>query len=99
MNNHLTPAKMLWIGIGFIALGIAIYVTSTFPASRPIEASSSVPAQGWKTYKDTIYGFEVMYPESYSIVRIASTSTDTRSPSIAFESTEDCKPLQSGHEW
>lgn len=66
--------------------------TSTAPTTS-LQTSASQTAD-WKTYTSNKYGFEVKYPESYSVFH---TSGDSN---IDFRSTESCKALQGGGgEW
>ncbi len=38
------------------------------PSIAPTPTPASTPKTGWKVYKNTQYGFEFMYPESYQVL-------------------------------
>lgn len=59
--HHLSPAKLFWVGIGFIALGLVIYI------GVPHQSQTSL-----NTYRSDMYGFSFEYPNGW----IVSTTTD-----------------------
>ena len=71
---------LVLIGTLIVAGGIYIFDKKNLQSNDKIE--------NWKTYADTDYGFELKYPEDYSLVKSGST--------ISMESSEACKSRQAG---
>ncbi len=69
-------------------------VNEIVPTFTPRVDGSTSLTTSWKTYTNTQYGFEVKYPESYSM------SGTSNGSNITFKSTEACKSFVSGGgEW